>query len=107
MQESPKAVRRIVAQAVADLINHKLWDAAFELIQRHSAEGGLIKLLEAASDDLLAAGRTPTLRNWVAAASDTEPIVQLIAAEIAFREGQLPPSARAVGASDQRASSTR
>ncbi len=88
MQENPKAVGRIVERAVENLIHHKLWDAAFELIQRYSAEGGLIKLLEAASDDLLAAGRTPTLRSWVAAASDTEPVVQLIAAEIAFREGR-------------------
>ncbi len=33
-QESPSAVRRIVARAVENLIQHKLWDAAFELIQR-------------------------------------------------------------------------
>ena len=87
-QENPKAVNRIVARAVENLIRHKLWDAAFELIQRFSAEDVLIKLLEAASDDLLAAGRTPTLRNWISDASDTEPIVQLIAAELAFREGR-------------------
>ena len=58
------------------------------LIQRFSADGVLIKLLEAASDDLLAAGRTPTLRSWISDASDAEPIVQLIAAELAFREGR-------------------
>ena len=63
--ENPSAVSRIVAQAVENLIQHKLWDAAFELIQRFSAEDVLIELLKAASDDLLAAGRTPTLRSWI------------------------------------------
>lgn len=87
-QENPRAVKRIVARAVENLIEHELWDAAFELIQRFSAEDALIKLLEAASDDLLAAGRTPTLRSWISDAPDTEPIVQLIAAELAFREGR-------------------
>ena len=87
-QENPKAINRIVARAVENLINHKLWDAAFELIQRFSADDVLIKLLEDASDDLLAAGRTQTLRSWIAQASDTEPIVQLITAELAFREGR-------------------
>ena len=88
MQENPRAVNPIVARAVENLIQHKLWDAAFELIQRYSAEGVLIRLLEAASEDLLAAGRTPTLRSWITDAPGTEPIVQLVAAEIAFREGR-------------------
>ena len=86
-QENPSAVNRIVSRTVENLIQHKLWDAAFELIERFSAEDALIKLLESASDDLLEAGRTPTLRSWISHASDTEPIVQLITAELAFREG--------------------
>ena len=36
-----EAVNRIVTRAVENLIQHKLWDAAFELIQRFPAEGGL------------------------------------------------------------------
>jgi hypothetical protein len=49
-QENPSAVNRIVTQAVENLIRHKLWDAAFELIQRFPAEDNLIALLKAASD---------------------------------------------------------
>ena len=36
-QENPKAVNRIVARAVENLIRHELWDDAFELIQRFDA----------------------------------------------------------------------
>jgi ATP/maltotriose-dependent transcriptional regulator MalT len=67
---------------------HELWDEAFALIERFSELGLLPKLLSAASEGMLAAGRVPTLRAWAAAAPDDDPVVRFIGAELAFREGR-------------------
>ena len=87
-EESPKAVKRIVARAVENLIQNELWDEAFELTERFSDVGTLPRLLEAASESMLTAGRIPTLHGWIRSAPSEEPIVHLVGAEIAFREGR-------------------
>ena len=87
-EKGPKVVRRVVARVVDNLIQHELWDEAFELTQRFSDVSTLSRLLEAASVSMLTAGRVPTLREWSRDASTDEPIVRLVNAEIAFREGR-------------------
>jgi LuxR family transcriptional regulator, maltose regulon positive regulatory protein len=87
-EESPKAAKRVVARAVDNLIQHELWDEAFELTQRFSDVGALPRLLDAASVSMLTAGRVPTLRGWIRDAAPEEPIVRLVSAEIAFSEGR-------------------
>jgi ATP/maltotriose-dependent transcriptional regulator MalT len=87
-EEQPKTIDRIVTRAVDNLMAHELWDEAFALIERFTELGLLPKLLSAASEGMLAAGRVPTLRAWAAAAPDDDPVVRFIGAELAFREGR-------------------
>ena len=87
-EEQPKTIGRVVNRAVNNLIEHELWDEAFALIERYSELGLLPRLLAAASEKMLAAGRIPTLRAWAAAAPEDDPVARFVAAEIAFREGR-------------------
>ena len=84
----PKTVRKTVGRAVTSLMCHELWDEAFDLTQRYSADEHLPNLIEAAMDPLLSSGRTPTLRVWVDSGAAEAPIVRLAGAELAFREGR-------------------
>jgi LuxR family maltose regulon positive regulatory protein len=87
-EERPQSIDRIVAKAVTVLMEHRLWDEAFELMQRFEQEELIPELIGAAMDELLAAGRITTLRGWITHASESAPIVRLASAELAFREGR-------------------
>ena len=89
MEGRRDAVRATASRALDALIEHELWDDAFVLIQRVAAVDLLPRLVGAAMEDLLAAGRTPTLRTWISHAPDADPIIRLAAAELAFRDGRL------------------
>ena len=91
-EERPKTVGRIITRAVDNLIEHELWDEAFALIERYSELRLLPRLLAAASEKMLAAGRIPTLRAWAAAAPEDDPVARYIGAEAAFREGRFHES---------------
>lgn len=77
------------SRALEALIEQELWDDAYVLIQRVSAFDLLPRLVDAAMEHLLAAGRTPTLRTWIRQAPEDEPIIRLAAAQLAFRDGRL------------------
>ena len=87
-QERPKSIDQTVARAVSSLMQHRIWDEAFALMQRFKHERLIPELVAAAMDELLAAGRVTTLRGWIAHASESAPIVRLASAELAFREGR-------------------
>ena len=89
-EEQPKTVGRVVNRAVDKLVAHELWDEAFALIERYSELGLLPRLLAAASEKMLAAGRIPTLRMRAAAAPDDDSVVRYIAEP--FREGRFHES---------------
>lgn len=84
-----EAVRVIASRALDALIEQELWDDAYVLIQRVAALDLLPRLVDAAMEHLLAAGRTPTLRTWIRQAAEDEPIIRLAAAQLAFRDGRL------------------
>jgi DNA-binding CsgD family transcriptional regulator len=68
------------------------WDSAFELIERFGARSQLDDLMAEAIDPLLASGRLATVETWVAHATsegEASPIVQVAAAELGARRGQL------------------
>jgi DNA-binding CsgD family transcriptional regulator len=77
-----------VERAAGVLIQHRLWDEAFELIQRFKQERLITDLVGASMDELLASGRVATLRAWITHASRDAPVVSLATAELAFREGR-------------------
>jgi DNA-binding NarL/FixJ family response regulator len=66
------------------------WDAAFDVVVRADAVCELEPLLATAIDDLLDAGRLPTLRRWCEHASDWNldaPVFSLARAEALLRDG--------------------
>jgi DNA-binding NarL/FixJ family response regulator len=66
------------------------WDAAFEVIAGADAVCELEPLLATAIDDLLDAGRLPTVRRWCDHASDRDldaPLFSIARAEVLLRDG--------------------
>lgn len=88
-QSRPEAIRSMASRALEALIEQRLWDDAYALIHRVSAWDLLPRLVDAAMDSLLTAGRTSTLRTWIQQASEDEPIIRIAMAQLAFRDGRL------------------
>ena len=87
--EGSVSATRGVERAVGVLIQHQLWDEAFELIQRFKQQRFDPHLVAASMDELFSAsGRVATLRGWIAHAPEDAPVVRLATAELAFREGR-------------------
>jgi len=91
-EERPASMRQSVERAAGVLIQHRLWDEAFELMQRFKQARLIPVLITASMDELLASGRAATLRVWIAHAQKDAPIVRLATAELAFREGRYSES---------------
>ena len=64
-EEEPAGLGAVVGDAVATLIDHRLWDEAHGLIAEFERTEDLPRLVDAAMDDLLATGRSATLRSWL------------------------------------------
>jgi DNA-binding CsgD family transcriptional regulator len=86
--EQAQGLRAVVGDAVATLIEHRLWDEAHRLIDEFDQADALAQLVESAMDDLLATGRSATLRSWLGDSIATHPALLLASAELAFREGR-------------------
>jgi DNA-binding NarL/FixJ family response regulator len=88
-QESSQSLELLVGRAFQYLLERELWDEAFTLISRFELPQMLPQLIKASLQELLAVGRTETLRRWISrgGAPATDPTVGLTAAELAFREG--------------------
>ena len=87
-EEQAQGLGAVVGDAVATLINHRLWDEAHGLIAEFERPEDLPRLVDAAMDDLLATGRSATLRSWLGDSIVTHPALLLASAELAFREGR-------------------
>ena len=82
--------KETVDRLVKFLLDSQEWDEAFDVIRRASRREALVTLFELAHEPLLKSGRTATLAEWLAFAGAVEvhaPILDLIRAELAIREG--------------------
>lgn len=87
-EETPHEVRRTVTRVVRMMFELELWDESYEVIHRFGESRLLVELVSLSSRQLLAKGRTSTLRTWIAEADTEAPRVQHAAAELALREAK-------------------
>ncbi|HET9781485.1 MAG TPA: LuxR C-terminal-related transcriptional regulator [Candidatus Dormibacteraeota bacterium] len=76
---------------VALYIEEEAWDSAFHVLQNRMDAEALEQLISAGREPLLRLGRTATLTDWLAAASDEgllSPATELLKAELAARDGR-------------------
>ena len=87
--EPRKRVLAAARHALEHLVRHSLWEEALDLAERFGEDALLPDLNERSLEQLLASGRTTTLRRWIArsAGLPAAPELRLAAAELAFREG--------------------
>lgn len=98
-------IRNLAAKAVSILLREERWDEAFHVIRVLHVPHLLLDLISAALDDLLRAGRIPTLSQWLEFAEANHiasSVIDLAESEIAFRQGHYAKSeALALAASRQ------
>lgn len=87
-EEGQAELRKTVTRVVRALLELQLWDESYDVIQRFGEYHLLVDLIRLSSDDLLAQGRTSTLRTWVGSAKPADAVVQRAASELALREGK-------------------
>ena len=93
--EPPPETRKKATQVAQMLISERQWDEAFSVIERYGIDEALLPLLRAGLNDLLAAGRTATVRAWVEHAERRQVAGaerDLAAAELRFRDGRFHES---------------
>jgi DNA-binding CsgD family transcriptional regulator/tetratricopeptide (TPR) repeat protein len=87
-ESHPDRVGALAQLSASYFIARRDWDSAYWVIGTHDATELLPKLLREALDELLKTGRVSTLSEWIAKAADPcGPEVELVRAEIAFRQG--------------------
>jgi LuxR family maltose regulon positive regulatory protein len=82
------------------LLKERAWDEVFALANRHDSNELLLRLVEHATDSLLAEGRVSTLEQWLNYAGDrhvTNEVLDYAEAEVAFRNA-LHTKAEVLGA---------
>ena len=87
-EEQEQELDVVVGDAFDALTDQRLWDEAHSLIEQFNCSDFLPHLVERAMDDLLATGRSATLRSWLGDSIATHPALLLATAELAFREGR-------------------
>ena len=88
LREEGHRVRKTVARVVGTMFNLGLWDESYDVIQRFGEHHLIVDLLRLSSAQLLAQGRTSTLRTWIADADPNAPTVQHATSELALREAK-------------------
>jgi DNA-binding CsgD family transcriptional regulator/tetratricopeptide (TPR) repeat protein len=92
VREHGADARALVVSRLEDfLLRRNDWDDVFVLIERWGDESHIDHLIEGALDRLLAEGRSATLERWLEFAQHHRvhsPVIDLAAAEIAFRRGE-------------------
>jgi LuxR family transcriptional regulator, maltose regulon positive regulatory protein len=84
------AVNDVVNALTRYVIERRLWDEAFAVIQRTGETARIVDLVEAALDEMLEQGRLSTLERWLTFGRRQgleAPALDLAQAEIAFRQG--------------------
>jgi LuxR family maltose regulon positive regulatory protein len=111
-EEGQPELRKTISRVVQTLFTLNLWDESYDVIRRFGEHRLVVDLLDLSAAQLLAQGRTSTLRTWIADAEPNAPTVQHATAELALREGKYHQSetlallaARGAGDSDDAARS--
>jgi DNA-binding CsgD family transcriptional regulator/tetratricopeptide (TPR) repeat protein len=84
------AVKDVVSLLTGFVIERRLWDEAFAVIQRTGEGSRVVDLVEAGLDEMLEQGRLSTLERWLTFGRTQgieAPVLDLAQAEIAFRQG--------------------
>jgi LuxR family maltose regulon positive regulatory protein len=87
-EEGTAHLRKAVRRAVAALMGLKLWDEVYAVVHRFGETGLLVDLIGLAGQQLLAQGRTSTLRTWLEDADHSAAVVRQMMSELALREGK-------------------
>ena len=85
-----ESVSSVVSSVVSALIEREDWDGAFAVATRSGERDLLVRLVNAAWEELLAEGRVATLLSWLDRADELHarsPVFDLVEAEVAWREG--------------------
>jgi ATP/maltotriose-dependent transcriptional regulator MalT len=91
LADDPTHAREVMHRVVASLRDHREWDAALEALAAFPDADLIGHILREALEELLASGRTATVRRWIDVASQnrsTDPVILLARAEIALREAR-------------------
>ncbi|NMB54964.1 MAG: tetratricopeptide repeat protein [Leptolinea sp.] len=77
-----------------DYIENREWDRAFSIYRRLNSQDDLLRLIERAGPDILAAGRISTLSAWIDVIPDDvvreHPVILGLKGKIAFSTGDTP-----------------
>jgi LuxR family transcriptional regulator, maltose regulon positive regulatory protein len=87
----------VVGRLTRFLLARSEWDDAFELIRRRRKIAALLQLCQSAYASMLSSGRATTLDSWLQLATElgaVSPVLDLIRAELALRDGKLPHAHR-------------
>ena len=105
-EEGQPELRKTVTRVVKTLFDLGLWDESYDVIHKFGEHRLLVDLIRLSSAQLLAQGRTSTLRTWIVDADPSAPTVQHATSELALREGKYhqsetlapswPPEERAI-----------
>jgi LuxR family maltose regulon positive regulatory protein len=97
LAERPVERDPITDQLIEFFLERRDWDDAFELIHQWERPTSLLRLCEAGYGSMLSSGRTSTLKAWLSLAGKfglTSPLFDLMRAELALRDGNLPRAHR-------------
>jgi len=102
--EDPGSVEEAASRVGRFFLSAARWDDAYSVAAQFNAHSLFEPLLEAAVDQLLAAGRVETLGQWVREARQfgDSPVIDLVEAEIEFQRGDSSRAlTRALNAADR------
>jgi len=85
-------VNDVIEAAATQLVEHRLWDEAHDLIEKFGRADLIPALLHSSLPDLLASGRAATVQSLIGSAPEESASVRLASAELAFRGGRFHES---------------
>jgi LuxR family maltose regulon positive regulatory protein len=90
LSQTPSALQTAARKLVSLYLQQRRWDDAFQVAAEAGSKDLALEILNSAFDELLNERRIATLARWMHAMDDYEParpLLDLGAAELAFREG--------------------
>jgi len=95
-----------IVTAISDALTTRHWDTAFSLIRSFGMGEAIEQLMTDSFRELLSVGRIATLQAFAHSATEefglSLPIVELVEAEVAFRDGRLDAARSLAGSAEKR-----